>query len=85
MPVCKQFLANKKELVDEFISERKINSVFHKYCRDFETNVYNGLRIEQQLDIVHQRVMRYGILLKEYSERLPLDSQEKRTATGRLD
>ena len=82
---CAPFLKDKKTMVDQFCALRKANAIFDVYCAKFEAATLNGLRIEQQLDIVHQRVMRYALMLKEYNERLPLDCDEKRRTTEAIE
>ncbi|VDN02295.1 unnamed protein product [Thelazia callipaeda] len=73
---CLPYLKEKKKHVDEFVKLLQDNEELARATWKFEEQVMGKISIIQQLDIVHQNVVRYTILLGAYKKYLLPDSEE---------
>ncbi|VDK73363.1 unnamed protein product, partial [Onchocerca ochengi] len=73
---CLPYLKEKKKHVDDFIRLLQDNEELAHATVKFEEQVMGKISIIQQLDIVHQNVVRYTILLEAYKKHLVPESDE---------
>ncbi|OZC10607.1 PH domain protein [Onchocerca flexuosa] len=73
---CLPYLKEKKKHVDDFIRLLQDNEELAHATVKFEEQVMGKISIIQQLDIVHQNVVRYTILLEAYKKHLIPESDE---------
>ncbi|VDM22519.1 unnamed protein product [Wuchereria bancrofti] len=73
---CLPYLKEKKKHVDDFIRLLQENEELARATTKFEEQVMGKISIIQQLDIVHQNVVRYTILLEAYKKHLVPESHE---------
>ncbi|KAM3725129.1 FYVE, RhoGEF and PH domain-containing protein [Dirofilaria immitis] len=73
---CLPYLKEKKKHVDDFIRLLQDNEELARATMKFEEQVMGKISIIQQLDIVHQNVVRYTILLEAYKKYLMPESDE---------
>ncbi|VDK67983.1 unnamed protein product [Litomosoides sigmodontis] len=73
---CLPYLKEKRKHVDDFIRLLQDNEELARATAKFEEQVMGKISIIQQLDIVHQNVVRYTILLEAYKKHLLSESVE---------
>ncbi|CAG9534807.1 unnamed protein product [Cercopithifilaria johnstoni] len=73
---CLPYLKEKRKHVDDFIRLLQDNEELARATAKFEEQVMGKISIIQQLDIVHQNVVRYTILLEAYKKHLIPESNE---------
>ncbi|KAK6111579.1 FYVE zinc finger family protein [Brugia pahangi] len=73
---CLPYLKEKRKHVDDFIRLLQENEELARATTKFEEEVMGKISIIQQLDIVHQNVVRYTILLEAYKKHLVPESEE---------
>ncbi|KHN72419.1 FYVE, RhoGEF and PH domain-containing protein 6 [Toxocara canis] len=73
---CVPYLKEKKKFVDELMKQLQTNELLAQATSKFEEQATNRISIIQRLDIVHQNVVRYTILLEAYKKYLIPDSHE---------
>lgn len=73
---CLPYLKEKKRFVDELIKQLQENELLAQATAKFEELAPNKISIKQRLDIVHQNVVRYTILLESYKKYLVPGSNE---------
>uniref|UniRef100_A0A915PTU7 Uncharacterized protein n=1 Tax=Setaria digitata TaxID=48799 RepID=A0A915PTU7_9BILA len=73
---CLPYLKEKKKHVDDFIRLLQDSEELARATAKFEEQVMGKISIIQQLDIVHQNVVRYTILLQAYKKHLLPESSE---------
>uniref|UniRef100_F1KRQ0 FYVE, RhoGEF and PH domain-containing protein 6 n=1 Tax=Ascaris suum TaxID=6253 RepID=F1KRQ0_ASCSU len=73
---CVPYLKEKKKFVDELVKQLQGNELLAQATAKFEEQATNRISVIQRLDIVHQNVVRYNILLEAYKKYLVPDSHE---------
>ncbi|EFO23649.2 hypothetical protein LOAG_04833 [Loa loa] len=73
---CLPYLKEKKKNVDNFLRLLQDNEELARATTKFEEQLMGKISIIQQLDIVHQNVVRYTILLEAYKKHLAPESDE---------
>ncbi|VDK44530.1 unnamed protein product [Anisakis simplex] len=73
---CLPYLLQKKKFADDLKNLLQANEILAQATSKFEAETSHQISIIQRLDIVHQNVVRYNILLEAYRKYLIPDSHE---------